>query len=697
MLKLVAFLTRIFTNIVSSRAQSSFRGTLRFGDYEADPRSGELSKRGLGVALEEKPFRALVILLQRPNEVVTREELRTQLWPADIFIDFDNSLNTVIAKARRALNDSAEKPRFIETVGRRGYRFMAPVESSAPDQDKRGPAASPAAEGSPSVIALDSPETAAAGHMGGRSPAYGEAARPQTQRADVRSRFVIAGAVLVAIAVLLIGLNVGRLRDRFLPGSSLGQIHSLVVLPLENLSGDKEQDYFADGMTDELTTDLAKISSLRVISETSAMRYRGTHPTLRQIAQELDVDAIIEGSVARSGDQVRITAQLIDARNDRHLWAESYSDRGGNALGLQHDVARAIANQIHLTLTPAEARRLEALPTHDQQAYDAYLHAKYRLESARRPEADPDPVIAEAERAVALDPNFADAYVVLAQGCFYKIFDWAGGKEYDEKAFVALGKAIALNPTLAEAYAARGALYYTRLHSFDVASAVADYRRAISLNPNLAEAHHNLAAELTHVGLHDLAVEEFRTTLRLDPQNDGAKYRLGRALWQSQRFAEALEYYERYNIESFEKALTLAYLGRKQQALETIEDVAQQTAGTRRGGFRGDPEDVAAVRAFLYATEAKPQKAEREIQVAASLGRNNDHFHHAAFILAAARAEMGEPHEAVVWLRRVAETGMLNYPLFRDNPSMSKLRGNPEYEQFMSGLKLRWDQLAASL
>jgi tetratricopeptide (TPR) repeat protein len=287
--------------------------------------------------------------------------------------------------------------------------------------------------------------------------------------------------------------------------------------------------------------------------------------------------------------------------------------------------------------------------------------------------------------------------VVIAQGCFAKIFDWAGGKEHDEKAFVALSRAIALNPALAEAYAARGSLYYTRLHNFDVLSAVADYRRAISLNPNLGEAHQNLGAELTHVGLHDQAIEEFRTTLRLDPQNDGAKYRLGRALWQSQRFAEALQNYDRYNIVSFEKALTLAYLGRRQQAWETIGGVAQQLGRARRGGFLGDPEDVAAVQAFLYATEAKPQKAEREIQVAAHLGKDNDHFHHAAFILAAACAEMGKPHEAVTWLRRVAGTGMPNYPLFRDNPSMSKLRGNPEFEEFMAGLKPRWDQLAASL
>lgn len=647
---------------------------LRFGAFEADLHARELRKQGMQIKLQEQPFQILAFLLEHPGEIVTREHLRQKLWPADTFVDVDNSVNAAINRLREALGDSAENPRFVETLPRRGYRFVAPVtEIKGSERDS-------AHENANAVIPAGPEKVPAIVNLRG-------------------GRTIAKLSLAVALVVILVAASVWaweKWRERVSLQSS-PHITSLVVLPLTNLSGDPSQDYFADGMTDELTTDLARISSLKVISETSAMRYRGKRPPLRQIAQELDVDAVIEGSVARSGDQVRITAQLIDVKNDRHLWAQSYDRHGIDVLGLQRDVARAIANQIHLKLTPAEASRLETLPTHDQQAFDAYLRAKYHIHSALAVEADANAAIAEAEQAVILDPDFAEAYVVIAQGCFAKIFDWAGGKEHDEKAFVALSRAIALNPALAEAYAARGSLYYTRLHNFDVVSAVADYRRAISLNPNLAEAHHNLGAELTHAGLHDQAIEEFRTTLQLDPQNDGAKYRLGRALWQSQRFAEALQNYDRYNIVSFEKALTLAYLGRRQQAWEIIEGVAQQLGRERRGGFLGDPEDVAAVRAFLYATEAKPQKAEREIQAAARRQKDNDHFHHAAFILAATCAEMGKPHEAVTWLRRVAGTGMPNYPLFRDNPSMSKLRGNPEFEEFMAGLKPRWDQLAASL
>jgi TolB-like protein/DNA-binding winged helix-turn-helix (wHTH) protein len=647
---------------------------LRFGVFEADLHARELRKQGMQIKLQEQPFQILAFLLEHPGEIVTREQLRQRLWPADTFVDVNNSVNAAINRLREALGDSAESPRFVETLPRRGYRFVAPItEIKGPERDS-------AYENAAAVIPARSEEVPAIGKL-------------RVSRTIAKLSLAVTLIVILAAASVW-ALQKWRARMSL---QNTPHITSLVVLPLTNLSGDSSQDYFADGMTDELTTDLARISSLKVISETSAMRYRGTHPPLQQIAQDLDVDAVIEGSVARSGDQVRITAQLIDVKNDRHLWAQSYDRHGIDVLGLQRDVARAITNQIHLKLTPAEASRLETLPTHNQQAYDAYLHAKYHVDSAIAVEADANAAIAEAGQAVTLDPDFAEAYVVVAEGCFAKIFDWAGGKELDEKAFVALGRAIALNPALAEAYVARGSLYYTRLHNFDVVSAVADYRRAISLNPNLAEAHHNLGAELTHVGLHDQAIEEFRTTLRLDPQNDGAKYRLGRALWQSQRFGEALQNYDRYNIVSFEKALTLAYLGRRQQAWETIESVAQQLGRARRGGFLGDPEDVAAVRSFLYATEAKPQKAEHEIQVAARLGKDNDHFHHAAFILAAACAEMGKPHEAVAWLSRVAGTGMPNYPLFRDNPSMSKLRGNSEFEEFMARLKPRWDQLAASL
>jgi TolB-like protein/DNA-binding winged helix-turn-helix (wHTH) protein/Tfp pilus assembly protein PilF len=677
---------------------------LRFGVFELHLRTGELRRAGAVLSLPPQPFKILVLLAAHSGQLVTREEIQQQIWGSETFVDFEQGLNFAVNKIRTTLGDEAGTPRYIETLPRRGYRFIAPVEEIGAHPGL--PGRQPVEAGTPPhpSVREGAQEAPTQSPINPTEHTLASAALKETvqkrQSATVSHGMLRQWTGLSLAAMLIACIAVGLFvwhRARFQTAqASRVQIHSLAVLPLANLSGDPSQNYFADGMTDELTTDLARISGLTVISETSAMQYRGTHEPLRQIAQELGVDAVIEGSVARSGDQVRITAQLIDAKNDRHLWAQSYDRQGSDVLGLERDLSKAIASQVHITLTLAEDRRLEALPTHDQRAYDAYLHAKYNLDLALSLESDADATITQAEQAVALDPDFAEAYVVLAQGCVAKIFGWAGGREYDEKAFVALGKALALNPALGEAYATRGQLYYNHLHSFDIASAVADYRHAIALNPNLAEAHHGLASELTHAGLHDQAVEEFRAALRLNPQDWGPQMRLGRALWQSQRFAEALENYERYHIENVEKALTLVYLGRRQQALETIDSVAKQLAEAR-SKRHGDPADVAALRAFLYATQGQPQKAQREIQIASSLGKNRDHFHHAAFILAAACAEMSKPHEAVTWLRRVAESGMPNYPLFRDNPSMSKLHGNPEYEQFMADLKLRWDQLATTL
>jgi serine/threonine-protein kinase len=506
----------------------------------------------------------------------------------------------------------------------------------------------------------------------------------------------VVAVLVLLLAGVTIALNVGGWRTRILGRDESTQIHSLAVLPLENISGDASQDYFSEGMTEELTNELASLRSIDVIARNSANRYRKSPKTQREIAGELNVDALVGGSVRRSGEQVRIAVELIEGTTEKVLWSKSYDRKANDVLGLQREVARTIANEIHLTLTPVEKLRLASPMTQNQQAYEAFLRAKYHLESALHSRADTDAAIAQAEQAISFDPNFAEAHVALAAGSAIRIFAWAGGKEFDEKAFVALGRALALNPNLASAYVVRGNLYYNRLHNFDIASAVADYRRALALNPNLADAHQHLGSELTHFGLHDKAIEEFRTTLRLDPQNDGAKMRLGRALWQSGRFAEALEHYERHNFAGFEKALTLAYLGRRQQAWETVEEITQRLGDARRGTF-ADREDIAAVRAFLYATEGRPTQAEQQVKISASLGKDDDHFHHAGFILAAACAEMGKAHEAVAWLKIVADGGMPNYPLFHDNPSMLKLRGNPQYEQFIAELKVRWDHLAPTL
>ena len=324
---------------------------LRFGVFDVDLRAGELRKHGVRVRLQEQPFQVLAMLLERPGEVVTREELRSRLWSADTFVDFDHGVNKAINRIRDTIGDSATSPRFIETVARRGYRFIADVAvleqtgTSVPDPpgaDRPSAGAGPAA---PEVV-------------------------PARRGGHAWMVWSVAGltVALASILAVVVGLRSSP------PGAP---IHSLAVLPLDNLAGDASQEYFADGMTDELITTLGQISALRVISRTSAMLYKHARKPLAQIARELDVDAVVEGAVFRSGSQVRITAELVDARTDRHMWSESFNGELRDALTLQHRVAQAIATEIRCTLNPRERARLRQNTVVDPDAYEAYLKGRY--------------------------------------------------------------------------------------------------------------------------------------------------------------------------------------------------------------------------------------------------------------------------------------------------------------------------------
>ncbi|HXN50432.1 MAG TPA: winged helix-turn-helix domain-containing protein, partial [Candidatus Acidoferrum sp.] len=301
------------------------RRVTRFGPFDVDLRAGELRKRGLKIRLQQQPFRVLALLLEHPGEVVTREELRQAIWPADTFVDFDEGLDATIYKLRNALGDSSENPRFVETLPRRGYRFITPVEE---------------------VV-------------------------PKTSR--VRNLLTFVGVLTAVVLALFLGLNLAGLRDRLLRRSSERRIRSLLVLPLRNLSGDPSQDYFVDGMTDALITNLSKISALRVISHTSVNHFKGTKKPLHEIAAELQVDAVVEGSVEREADRVRITANLVQVFPEKHLWAESYDRDLRSILDLESEVARTIADQIRITVTPEELRRMAVSETVDPEAHELYL------------------------------------------------------------------------------------------------------------------------------------------------------------------------------------------------------------------------------------------------------------------------------------------------------------------------------------
>jgi TolB-like protein/DNA-binding winged helix-turn-helix (wHTH) protein len=303
---------------------------VRFGVFEADFHAGELTKRGLRVRLQRQPFQLLAMLLEKPGELVTREELRGRLWAGTV-VDFDHGLNKAINKIREALGDSAENPRFLETVARRGYRFLADVTVIDTPADR------------PPETPIDAPARPEDPDLGRLTDA---GALPKRPSRPVASRPFGIGLALVSAAAVS---WVFYARNHASP-----EIRSLAVLPIESLSDDVSQDYFADGMTDALITDLGQISALRVISRTSAMTYKHVHKPLPEIARELNVEAVVEGTVLRSGDRVRITAQLIAVPAEQQIWSQSYEDDLRDTLALQQRVARTIAGQIRTTLNRKE-------------------------------------------------------------------------------------------------------------------------------------------------------------------------------------------------------------------------------------------------------------------------------------------------------------------------------------------------------
>jgi TolB-like protein/DNA-binding winged helix-turn-helix (wHTH) protein/Flp pilus assembly protein TadD len=552
-----------------------------FGAFEFNRHTGELRKHGLRVKLQGQPIEVLTMLLQQPGEVVAREELQKRLWPADTYVDFEHSLNAAMKRLRAALGDSADAPRYVETLARRGYRFIAPVSQPAEDVP-------------PAPQAIAAPD----------------------QKPAVRWRWVLPTSVIAVIVLLaVIGLSLPRIRDTLWNRTFSGPIRSLAVLPLANLSGDPEQDYFVDGMTDALRQYLEGISALRVISRTSSMHYRGSGKPLPDIARELNIDAVVDGSVLRSGDHVRINVELIQAGMDRHLWSNSYEGDLRDMFVLQAGVAQKIADEIRVALTPPDRARLARKRASNPDAYQAY--AKGRFFWNKRTEEDLKKAIGFFQQAVDKDPDYALAYDGLAD-CWLPLgwYGYLSPLAAFPEAKVAVTKALSLDDSLAEAHTSLAFvnLYYDR----DWTGAEREFRRAIDLNPNYANGHHWYAEFLSLVGRHaqaiaesqrareldplsniintwissryffarqyEKAIEEGRNAVEMDPNFGPARLVLGQAYEQKGMLKEAIAEFERASsvadggsMYAASLAHALGVAGRRAEALKVLEDLRKMT------------------------------------------------------------------------------------------------------------------------
>jgi TolB-like protein/DNA-binding winged helix-turn-helix (wHTH) protein/Tfp pilus assembly protein PilF len=556
---------------------------LRFDRFELDIRAGELRKAGVKLRLQGQPIQVLAALLNNAGELVTLEQLRAQVWTVDTFVDFDHSLHNAIARIREALGDSAETPRYIETLPRRGYRYIGPV--------------------------ADFPTLRTATETGHH------ASQPLTLVTAPKRKRILA---LVLGTLFTLGL-VATTAWRYLHAkTAVLPILSIAVLPLDNLSGDPSEEFFADGMTDQLITDLAKVGSLRVISRTSVMRYKGAKKALPAIARELNVDAIVEGSVIRSGPRVRVTAQLIQATTDQHLWAETYDRDLGDILKLQGEVADAIAQQVRARLTPNQQSQLRLAHVVDPAAYDDYLRGRlYFTNEFTKPDS-----LRKAqhyfEDAIQKDSNFALAYAGLADTYVYLAF--AGVMSRDQayrSAKEALARAVELDDTIGEAHDTLGVLNWQFDWDWDAADR--EFNRAIALAPSYSCAHEDRAyflavmgrraealAEITKIDQLDYGfsaaqtesatyyelrdypnlIEAGKRGLLLDPKDWFQHYNLGVGYEGTGKLQEAISEYQKAIVLSggSESVVALAHadlaIGKKAEAEKILRDLERKSKKT---------------------------------------------------------------------------------------------------------------------
>jgi len=580
------------------------------------------------------------MLLERRGEMVKRDELKQTLWPTDTFVDFDDGLNTAVKKIRDLLGDSAERPRYIETIPRRGYRFVGPV-TLPPLVQTTAPVA---ASDTQPALTSPPPKTAA-------------------WRRAASARYAAVG--VLALVVVFVGVDVGGWRARLIGHAEVPRIESLAVLPLANLSGDPGQDYFADGMTETLIANLAQVRALRVISRTSVMHYKGANKTLPQIARDLNVDAIIEGTVQRSGNRVRVTAQLIHGQTDVHLWAKTYDRESQDVLVMQSELAQAIVREIQVRLTPLERQHLASARTINPDAYNAYLLGHFHSE--KRSPAEIAKGIEYFQEAIRIDPNYAQAYAGLANAYLERDI-WGGlgiGKSADKVRANTL-KALELDGNLAEAHTLLGSIHFQ--YDWDWVQTEAEFKRSIELNGNLPSSYVRYAFFLQAMGRHQEALAAIHRAVELDPLSAPNICDEGRILYRARQYQNAVARYQR--------ALELdpgyiPALGRIAEAYEQLGNYDEALAYAEKF------QNLLLV-ARIHASMGKRREAASALRTIEKNGMPAGGEHWLAVVYCA----LGDRDRAIAELEKGVQTRSL-MPFVFVGPELDPLRSDPRFQQLL--------------
>ena len=463
---------------------------------------------------------------------------------------------------------------------------------------------------------------------------------------------------------------------------------SIAVLPFQDFTGTREDEIFSSGMTESIITDIAKVPGMFVIARNSVFRYRGKDVDVRKVGAELGVNYVLEGSVQRSGTIVRVNAQLINVATGFHLWAQKFDREVKDLFSLQDDISSRVVEALKLTLPAGASDAGKRRPTENMDAYEYYLRGLYY--QANESHADIDTSIALFENAIRLDPEFALAYSALGSSYQGILFNYGSDKGLEQKAYIAIEKALTLDPNLAEGYSVRGDLLWTNGHGFPHEQALREQYRALSLNPNLVNAHQSIGTIFLHIGLLAKGLEELRTTLTLDPTNTFCAPRIARIYWYQQQFDSALAQLERIPAQYWkvEHAIVLHDMGQDNRAWELLQSTQWDSVQTSS--------DLASAYAILYAARGDSQEAERSIARSVSLGHDASHFHHAQFNIACAYAILRNNPQAVAWLQKTTENGLPCYPLFSNDPNLRGLKDDKSYIALLETLRRQWEYFGSN-
>jgi TolB-like protein/DNA-binding winged helix-turn-helix (wHTH) protein/Tfp pilus assembly protein PilF len=637
---------------------------VRFGVFEADLKACELRKHGFRLKLAEQPFQVLAMLLEKPGETVTREELRSRLWAGDTFVDFDHGLNNAVMRVREVLLDSSDHPRYVETVPRRGYRFVAPVEERTTPQNV--PAGRDATDSSPAIVLPPAPVTPQT--QSSASVWDGLVPRWATPR-----RLAIFGVTLLEVLALLWVWSTVSSHRPTQTSAGVAPSTSLVVLPLENLSRDKDQDYFADGMTDELIANLAKIRSLHVISRSTAMAYKGTRKPLSAIARELNVGAVVEGTVMRVGNRVRITAELVQVSTDHHLWADTYESQMGDVLALQNRVSSAIVNEIRINLTPEERERLAKTPAVAPEAYENYLKGLYYWN--KRSDENLTKAIGYFEHAAGTDPQYALAYAGLSD-CYAiisaEIFGTMPAAEAAPKAKAAALRALELDPTLAAAQTSLATVKFN--YDWDWSGAREGFERAIGLNPSYATAYQRYSLYLIAIGRTQESFSQIQKARELDPLSISINFSLGWRLYMARQYDRAiaqlqdtLEMDPTYELPHLVVGQAYGQKGDYVHAIPELKKAVELSHGT--------PLMVSAL-AYAYGRSGNQAEAERWL---ADLQSKSKTEYVSPYYFAIACIGLGRRDQAIDWLEKAFADRSNGLVFLKVEPELDDLRSDPRF------------------